>query len=89
MFEGRLKNRSGYPKRDQLWNLKVDHMSENKKSKSISKIEASQPILKLVYDADKEQPLPSVKERQQSRMVQFMTAFADSIDNDVRTILEY
>jgi hypothetical protein len=67
----------------------MDHMSENKNSKNVSKIEPSKPILKLVYDAEKEKPAPPVKERQQSRMVQFMNAFADSIDNDIRTILEY
>ncbi len=66
-------------------------MSENKNKKNISKIEPSRPILKLVYDADKdkEKAAPPVKERQQSRMVQFMNAFADSIDDDVRAILEY
>ncbi len=64
-------------------------MSENINSKNISKIEPTQPILKLVYDADKEKAAPSVKERQPSRMVSFMNAFADSIDNDIRTILEY
>ena len=64
-------------------------MSENKNSKNIAKIEPTQPILKLVYDADKEKAAPPAKERQPSRMVSFMNAFADSIDNDIRTILEY
>jgi hypothetical protein len=73
-----------------MWNLGVDQMSENKNSKTIAKIEPTQPILKLVYDADKEkEAAPPVKERQPSRMVSFMNAFADSIDNDIRTILEY
>lgn len=73
-----------------MWNLRMDHMSEKINSKNISKIEPSHPILKLVYDADKDKvTAPPVKERQPRRMVSFMNAFADSIDNDIRTILEY
>lgn len=64
-------------------------MSESNKDKSKLKPQ-ERPVLKLVYDAEKElQKTAPDQRRSSSRLVQFLNAYADSIDNDIRAILEY
>lgn len=64
-------------------------MSESSKNKTTLKPQ-ERPVLKLVYDAEKEiEKTAGQPRRPTSRLVQLMTAYADSIDNDIRAILEY
>lgn len=64
-------------------------MSDNSKNK-LQLQPQERPVLKLVYDAEKE--IEKALEKPQSarsKLVQLMTAYADSIDNDIRAIMEY
>lgn len=47
------------------------------------------PCLRLVYDADAEAKETKTARPSESKFVHFMKAFADSVENDVRAILEF
>lgn len=66
-------------------------MTDNKKTASVQGSQESRPVLTLVYDADKKEipQVPSSPARSPSRLAQLMSAYADSIEKDIRAIMEF